>query len=89
MRDAAPSLAVGQVVDRYEILSIIGEGGMAVVLEVRHRELGTRHALKVLRVSFPGIHERLLHEGQVQATIRHRTCAGSPTSCASPERPGS
>ncbi len=64
-------LTVGQTVDRYEILSVIGEGGMAVVLEVRHLELGTRHALKVLQISFPGVQERLLHEGQVQAQIRH------------------
>jgi serine/threonine-protein kinase len=64
-------LSTGNVVDRYEIEGVIGEGGMAVVYAVRHAQLGTRHALKVLTLPSAQIRQRLLQEGQVQARLRH------------------
>jgi len=44
---------------------------MAVVYRVRHVELGTLHALKVLNLRSPSLAERTLQEGRIQATIRH------------------
>ncbi len=65
-------LQPGARIDRYEVVGVIGQGGMAAVLEVRHLELGTRHALKILQMSWPGLHDRLLMEGRVQARMAHR-----------------
>ena len=64
-------LATGTNVDRYQVEGVLGRGGMAVVYRVRHRTLGTAHALKVLRVPTDGIRDRLLREGQVQARLSH------------------
>lgn len=64
-------LAPGDAIDRYRVLSVLGEGGMAVVYEVEHRTLGTRHALKVLTVHHPEVQRRLVQEGRVQAKLRH------------------
>lgn len=61
----------GTKIDRYVIEEKLGEGGMAVVYRVRHRTLGTRHALKLLTHSSPGVRQRLVREGQVQATLKH------------------
>lgn len=70
--DTSPSrLAVGDVVDRYVVEALIGEGGVASVYRVRHRTLGSLHALKVLH-SFGGdLAERLLAEGRVQGNLDH------------------
>ena len=57
-------------IDRYEVVRPLGQGGMAVVVEVRHLDLGTRHALKVLQVHAPWLHARLLTEGRIQASLR-------------------
>jgi diguanylate cyclase (GGDEF)-like protein len=40
---------IGTLIDgRYEVLSLLGQGGMGVVYEVKHRALEQRYALKVL-----------------------------------------
>ncbi len=64
-------LKPGTVVDRYVVESMLGQGGMAVVFLVRHNQLGTRHALKILTMPVRSIRERLLQEGRVQASLRH------------------
>ena len=64
-------LAAGDEVDRYEIVGLLGEGGMASVYLVRHRLLGSEHVLKVLSLSGKGLAERLMDEGRVQAALRH------------------
>jgi CheY-like chemotaxis protein len=59
---------VGTVLDRYVVEGVIGRGGTAVVYRVRHRTLGSEHALKVA----PGRDDRrLLREGQAQARLQH------------------
>ncbi|HHO53551.1 MAG TPA: serine/threonine protein kinase, partial [Deltaproteobacteria bacterium] len=65
------ALQRGSIIDRYTVEGILGEGGMARVLRVRHNQLGTAHALKILTIHSPGIGERLLAEGRAQATLRH------------------
>ncbi|MEZ4319857.1 MAG: protein kinase [Myxococcota bacterium] len=65
------ALEPGALVDRYRILGLLGSGGMADVYLVEHAELRTRHALKVLKVAVPGLDERLVMEGRLQASLRH------------------
>lgn len=69
-------LEVGEVVHGYEVEALLGDGGLASVYRVRHRTLGTLHALKVLVVGTPTDRMRLVSEGQVQAHLRHRNVVG-------------
>ncbi|MFZ5477705.1 MAG: serine/threonine-protein kinase [Myxococcota bacterium] len=64
-------LAPGHLVDRFEVVSLVGRGGMATVYKVRHRTLGTLHALKVLSHVQPELQRRLVNEGIIQAKLRH------------------
>lgn len=64
-------LEPGTVIDRYTVEGFLGEGGMAVVYRVRHNDLRTEHALKLLQVSSPSIKTRLIREGRVQAQLKH------------------
>jgi serine/threonine-protein kinase len=59
------------VVDRYVVEDLIGRGGMAVVYRVRHRQLGSVHAMKVITLPSPQLQERLIKEGQAQGGLRH------------------
>ncbi len=61
----------GTVVSQYTIEAILGRGGMATVYLVRHNQLGTRCALKVLTTPSPRIRARLLQEGRAQGALRH------------------
>lgn len=64
-------LEAGMTVDRYEVESFIGDGGLSEVFKVRHRDLRSSHALKVLAVDLPNISARILAEGRVQARLNH------------------
>jgi serine/threonine-protein kinase len=65
-------LEAGDVVaGRFEVISLLGEGGMARVYRVRHRTLGGEHALKLLSFQHPRLKQRLLREGQIQAQLSH------------------
>lgn len=66
-----PSLKPGDLVERYRVESVLGEGGAARVYRVRHTTLGTVHALKVLTVDHPMLRKRLLAEGKAQARLSH------------------
>ncbi len=61
----------GTIVERYVVEEVLGAGGTAMVYLVRHKSLGTRHALKVLTLTSAAIRERMLREGQVQASLKH------------------
>jgi len=65
------ALSPGNVIDRYTVEAFIGSGGMATVVKVRHRQLGTTHALKVLSVASGPVRDRLVQEGRLQATLQH------------------
>lgn len=74
-RDGPPPddlLTAGQRIERYEVEALLGAGGMAVVYRVRHTSLGSLHALKVLTHAAPGVARRLMQEGRVQSSLRHR-----------------
>lgn len=66
---------LGTVIDqRYEVLSVIGEGGMGVVYDARHRALGKRFALKALRkdlASDAEIAARFMQEARTAASVSH------------------
>ena len=64
-------LQPGRTVDRYVVEALLGQGGMASVYRVRHVQLGSLHALKVLTIPAQPIRDRLLQEGRVQAALRH------------------
>jgi serine/threonine protein kinase len=61
----------GAVIDRYTVLDVLGEGGMAVVYKVQHNDLDSLHALEVLTLQSSKVRERLRSEGKVQAKLRH------------------
>jgi serine/threonine-protein kinase len=65
------SLTPGDIVDRYTVESLLGEGGMAAVYAVRHNTLGSSHALKLLKIENDSVRQRLVAEGKVQASLRH------------------
>lgn len=67
-------LQPGAVVEPYEVEAELGGGGMARVYRVRHRILGSVHALKVLdpELAVNGeLRARFLEEGRIQAQLRH------------------
>jgi serine/threonine protein kinase len=64
-------LAPGTRIDRYVVEQLIGRGGMAVVYRVRHAQLGSLHALKVLTLQSEAVQERLMREGRAQSSLRH------------------
>jgi eukaryotic-like serine/threonine-protein kinase len=76
-KDWDPSLdpLIGSVIDnRYEILSVLGEGGMGIVYEARHRALGKRFALKALRKDLASdgeIAARFMQEARTAASVSH------------------
>ena len=64
-------LRPGESFDRYTVEAMLGEGGMASVYSVRHKTLGSGHALKLLKVENDQVRARLVAEGQVQASLKH------------------
>ena len=73
--DPSADPLLGTVVDnRYEVLSVLGEGGMGVVYETRHRALGKRFALKALRKDLAtdaDIAARFIQEARTAASVSH------------------
>lgn len=64
-------IAEGTVVDRYRVERELGRGGMAIVYLVRHTVLDTPKAMKIMQISAPGLIERFIAEGRVQARLEH------------------
>jgi serine/threonine-protein kinase len=64
-------LEVGRVLQRYTVQALVGRGGMGTVYQVRHNQLGSMHALKVLHWVSRTVRNRLMREGQAQSRLRH------------------
>jgi len=66
--------AVGDVIaDKYEVVGLLGSGGMGYVISARHTELGEMVALKFLRpeaLVHPELVERFAREARAAAKIR-------------------
>jgi serine/threonine protein kinase len=66
--------APGQILDdRYEILSLLAEGGMGAVYRARRTLLGDEVAIKIVRGDprTQGLRERFLRESRASARLRH------------------
>ena len=62
------------VAGRYEVLSLIGKGGMGAIYEVRHLKLGRTFALKRLSDAYatdPTMLARFRREADIVARLRH------------------
>ncbi len=72
-REAEPerTLAPGDTVGRYEIIRLIGRGGMGEVYQARDLRLARRVAIKLLSKSSPLVRERFLVEAQTTARCNH------------------
>ncbi|MEC8423791.1 MAG: hypothetical protein VX000_08440, partial [Myxococcota bacterium] len=64
-------LQVGDRIDRFVVEAFLGEGGISHVYKVRHHQLGTVHALKMMALKSASLTERLLREGRIQANLSH------------------
>jgi serine/threonine protein kinase len=67
-------LSPGQVLDdRYEILSLLAEGGMGAVYRARRTLLGDEVAIKIVRGDHggPGPRDRFFRESRASARLRH------------------
>ena len=65
-------LEPGEIIDgRFEVEALIGEGGLAQVFRVRHIDLGSLHALKLLSWRKKSLADRLMLEGRIQAQLNH------------------
>ncbi len=66
---------IGTVIDdRYEVLEVIGEGGMGTVYAVKHKALDRSFALKALRIDLARdgeLAERFIREAKATAAIKH------------------
>jgi len=73
-------LSIGSVIDgRYEILSLLAEGGMGAVFRARRILLGDEVALKVIRATgndAPSLRQRFMRESRISAGLRHPHVVG-------------
>ncbi len=68
------SFAVGNLIGHYEVLKLLGRGGMGEVYHVRHTTLEIEYALKLLPRDFtrqPGALVRFKDEAKVMARLNH------------------
>src|SRR5580704_5150375 len=74
MSDSLPPIA-GLVAGKYQILGLIGRGGMGSVWEGRHSSLGTRVAIKFIDPEYVESQEacaRFVTEARAAATIQSK-----------------
>jgi serine/threonine protein kinase len=77
MQVTHPSTRVGtRIAGKYQLIRMIGEGGMGAVYEARHVQMDRRVAIKMLRAEFVrdrGAVERFLREARTAAYIEHKS----------------
>jgi eukaryotic-like serine/threonine-protein kinase len=68
------TLGPGTLLGKYQIVRLLGAGGMGAVYEAAHTEIGKRVAVKVLSpaiAAVPGTRARFLREAQLTSRLRH------------------
>jgi serine/threonine-protein kinase len=68
------TLPAGARLGKYQIVKLLGAGGMGAVYEAAHTEIGKRVAVKVLGpaiAAVPGARARFLREAQLTSKVRH------------------
>jgi len=71
---------IGQKIGHYQIVRLLGEGGMGQVYEGHHREIERRAAIKILHRQFsenPEMATRFLNEMRAEDLRRRRAAASS------------
>ena len=59
---------------RYEVIAVLGEGGMGTVYKVRHSALGRHFAMKVMRLDMASddkLAARFIQEARATAAVKH------------------
>jgi len=72
--EAEDGLKPGTRLGKYEIVRLLGAGGMGAVYEASHTEIGKRVAIKVLSpaiAAVAGARARFLREAQLTSRVRH------------------
>jgi serine/threonine-protein kinase len=74
--DQAPStrLAAGTCLGKYQVVRLIGEGGMGAVYEAVHLGIGKKVAIKIMSPELaanPDARARFLREAQLTSRVRH------------------
>ncbi|HTR55151.1 MAG TPA: serine/threonine-protein kinase [Kofleriaceae bacterium] len=69
----APTISTGDVLERYQIVDVLGRGGMGEVLSARDDQIGRAVAIKRLRVAdpTPDVLARFLREARIQGGLEH------------------
>ncbi|HPH29494.1 MAG TPA: protein kinase, partial [Pseudomonadota bacterium] len=65
---------LGKVIGSYRVLRFLGEGGMGVVYEAVHQQLGRRAAIKVLHDEYahePEMVQRFVNEARALSIVGH------------------
>src|SRR5436190_9976048 len=68
------TLREGARLGKYQIVRLLGAGGMGAVYEAVHTEIGKRVAVKTLApqvAAIPGARQRFLREAQLTSRLRH------------------
>jgi eukaryotic-like serine/threonine-protein kinase len=68
------TLPAGTRLGKYQVVRLLGAGGMGAVYEATHTEIGKRVAVKTLSpavAAIPGARQRFLREAQLTSRLRH------------------
>lgn len=74
MTDSQPEKLIGTQIDKWELVRVLGSGGMAVVYEAKHTWLSNRAAIKLLHPSAysePAPLERFQREALIISKLNH------------------
>ena len=77
-----PEFQIGDTVGDYQIVGLLGKGGMGKVFQVRNRLSDRVEAMKVILPGLeddPALADRFMREIKVQASLDHPNIAGLRT----------